>query len=123
MTTSAWIVLLAPLAGFLVIALTSKVLPWRVHGWIGTLAIAISFGAAVATLIALQGRGEEERQVVSVAWDYAVRGRRRRAGVDPDRPAVGADDLRRLRRLDADPPLLGRPTWRPTAATRASSRT
>ena len=28
MTTSAWIVLLAPLAGFLVIALTSKVLPW-----------------------------------------------------------------------------------------------
>jgi NADH-quinone oxidoreductase subunit L len=74
MTTSAWIVLLAPLAGFLVIALTSKVLPWRAHGWIGTLAIAISFAAAIATLIALQGRGEEERQVVSSAWDYAVAG-------------------------------------------------
>jgi len=74
MTTSAWIVLLAPLAGFLVIALTAKVLPWRAHGWIGTLAIATSFAAAVATLIALQGRGEEERQVVSSAWDYAVAG-------------------------------------------------
>ena len=74
MTTSAWIVLLAPLAGFLIICLSSKVLPWRVHGWIGTLAIATSFGAAVATLVALQGRGEEERQVVSVAWDYAVAG-------------------------------------------------
>ncbi len=49
-------------------------LPWRAHGWIGTLAIAISFAAAVATLIALEGRGEEERQVVSVAWDYAVAG-------------------------------------------------
>src|SRR5215212_5304337 len=74
MTTSAWIVLLAPLAGFLIIALTSKLLPSRAHGWIGTLAIAVSFGAAVATLIALQNRGEEERQVVSVAWDYAVAG-------------------------------------------------
>ncbi len=70
MTTSAWIVLLAPLAGFLIIALTSKVLPSKVHGWIGTLAIAASFAAAVATLIALEGRGEEERQVVSTAWEY-----------------------------------------------------
>jgi NADH-quinone oxidoreductase subunit L len=74
MTTSAWIVLLAPLAGFLVIALTSKLLSWRAHGWIGTLSIAVSFVAAIATLIALEGRGEEERQVVSSAWDYAVAG-------------------------------------------------
>src|SRR5690242_19456942 len=74
MTTAAWIVLLAPLAGFLVIALTSKVLPWRAHGWIGTLAIAISVVAAIVTLIGLEGRGEEERQVVSSAWDYAVAG-------------------------------------------------
>ncbi len=64
MTTSAWIVLLAPLAGFLLIALTSKVLPSRVHGWLGTGAIAVSFAASVATLIALEARGEEERQVV-----------------------------------------------------------
>ena len=71
---SAWIVLLAPLAGFLLIAFTAKVLPWRAHGWIGTLAIATSFGASLATLAALEGRGEEERQVVSVAWDYAVAG-------------------------------------------------
>ena len=74
MNTSAWIVLLAPLAGFLVIALTYKVLPWRAHGWIGTLAIAVSFAASIATLVALEGRGEEERQVVSSAWDYAVAG-------------------------------------------------
>jgi NADH-quinone oxidoreductase subunit L len=74
MTTSAWIVLAAPLAGCIVIALTWRLLPSRAHGWIGTLAIAISFAAAVATLIALQGRGEEDRQVVSVAWDYAVAG-------------------------------------------------
>jgi NADH-quinone oxidoreductase subunit L len=70
--TSAWIVLLAPLAGFLAIALTWRALPWKAHGWIGTGAIAVSFAASVATLVALEGRGEEERQVVSVAWDYAV---------------------------------------------------
>ena len=74
MQTTAWIVLLAPLAGFLIIALSSKLLSWRAHGWIGTLAIAVSFAASVATLIALEGRGEEERQVVSVAWEYAVAG-------------------------------------------------
>jgi NADH-quinone oxidoreductase subunit L len=67
----AWIVLAAPLVGLLVIAFTSQVLPSRLHGWIGTLAIAVSFAAAVATFLALEARGEEERQVVSVAWDYA----------------------------------------------------
>ena len=72
MTTSAWIVLAAPLVGCLVIALTSKVLSWKVHGWIGTLAIAVSFVAAVATLVALQDRPEDARQVVSVGWNYAV---------------------------------------------------
>jgi NADH-quinone oxidoreductase subunit L len=72
LTTSAWIVLAAPLAGCLIIAFTSKVLPWKVHGWIGTLAIAVSFVAAIATLVALQDRAEDSRQVVSVGWDYAV---------------------------------------------------
>ena len=38
---------------------------------IGTLAIFLSFLSAVGMLFALRDRGEEERQVVSVAWDYA----------------------------------------------------
>ena len=38
---------------------------------IGTLAIFLSFLSAVGMLIELTDRGEEERQVVSVAWDYA----------------------------------------------------
>ena len=41
-------------------------------------------------------------------WDYARRGRGRRAAVDPRRPAGVLHDARRPRRLDADPPLLGR---------------
>jgi len=77
MQTSAWLILLFPLAGTVVIGLGFRVLPARVAGWIGTLAIAGAFISAIATFIALQGRGEEERQVVYVAWDYA-----NTAGVD-----------------------------------------
>ncbi len=68
--TYAWIVLLAPLAGAILIGLTFRVLPSKLHGWIGTLAITVSFLAALGALFALQDLPEEERQVVSVAWDY-----------------------------------------------------
>jgi NADH-quinone oxidoreductase subunit L len=71
MQTSAWLILLFPLAGTLVIALGFRVLPARAVGWIGTAAIAGAFVCAVLTLLALQDRGEEHRQVVFVAWDYA----------------------------------------------------
>jgi NADH-quinone oxidoreductase subunit L len=71
MQTSAWLILLFPLIGTIVIGLGFRLWPARVVGAIGTLAIAAAFGAAIATFIALQGRGEDERQVVFVAWDYA----------------------------------------------------
>src|SRR5512133_1825467 len=71
MQTSAWLILLFPLAGCIVIALGYRVWPARVVGAIGTLAIAAAFVSAIATFIALQGRGEEDKQVVYVAWDYA----------------------------------------------------
>jgi NADH-quinone oxidoreductase subunit L len=71
MQASAWLILLFPLIGTVVIGLGFRLWPARVVGAIGTLAIAAAFGAAIATFIALQGRGEDERQVVFVAWDYA----------------------------------------------------
>jgi NADH-quinone oxidoreductase subunit L len=71
MQTSAWLILLFPLAGTIVLGLGYRVWPARVVGAIGTLAIAAAFVAAITTFIALQGRGEEEKQVVYVAWDYA----------------------------------------------------
>src|SRR5215210_4087652 len=77
MTTYGWLILLCPLAGCVVISLGFTVWPGRAPGWIGTLAIAASFAASIAALISLQGRAEEERQVVTVAWDYAST-----AGVD-----------------------------------------
>src|SRR4051812_42734611 len=77
METSAWLILLLPLAGTIVIGLGYKVWPARVVGAIGTLAIAASFVAAVITTLRLEDRGEEQRQVVYSAWDYVVT-----AGVD-----------------------------------------
>src|SRR3954454_23016856 len=75
--TLGWLVLLFPLAGALLIGLTFKALPQRVHGVLGTLAIALSFVASVLVYLKLQDRGEHERQVVAVAWDYA-----KAAGID-----------------------------------------
>ncbi len=68
----AWIVLLAPLAGALLIAFTSQVLPQKLHGYLGTLAIAVSFAASVLAFFELEALGEEERQVRTVAYDYAA---------------------------------------------------
>jgi NADH-quinone oxidoreductase subunit L len=66
-----WLVLLFPLAGTLVIALGWRALRGRTAGWLGTAAIAGAFVSAILTLVELEARGEEERQVVAVAWDYA----------------------------------------------------
>ena len=37
--TFGWLILAFPLAGSVLIALTFKLLPWKVHGWIGVFAI------------------------------------------------------------------------------------
>jgi NADH-quinone oxidoreductase subunit L len=71
MQTSAWLILLFPLAGMAINALGYRVLPGKACGWIGTAAIAGAFVAAILTFIGLQDRGEEHRQVVYTAWDYA----------------------------------------------------
>ncbi|WP_028059007.1 NADH-quinone oxidoreductase subunit L [Candidatus Solirubrobacter pratensis] len=70
-TTYGWLVLAFPLAGSLLIGLTFKALPQRLHGVIGVLAILLAFLSAVAMFFKLQDLGEEHRQVVSVGWDYA----------------------------------------------------
>src|SRR3954453_15199399 len=71
MLTSAWLILLFPLAGTRVTGLGFRVLASKAVGWIGTAAIAAAFVCSILTFVALQDRGEEHRQVVYVAWDYA----------------------------------------------------
>jgi NADH-quinone oxidoreductase subunit L len=70
--TFGWLVLAFPLGGTVLIGLGWRALPGGTAGVIGTLAIALSFAASLAALVELQSLGEEERQVVAVAWDYAV---------------------------------------------------
>jgi NADH-quinone oxidoreductase subunit L len=70
--TYGWLVLAFPLGGAVLISLLHKVLPGRAAGVLGTLAIALSFAAAIGAYIQLEALGEEERQVVAVGWDYAV---------------------------------------------------
>ena len=74
---TAWLILLFPLLGCVVISLGYKLWRGRAAGIIGTTAIAASFICSINVLIHLQDRGEEDRQVVKVAWDYAST-----AGVD-----------------------------------------
>lgn len=71
MQTSAWLILLFPLAGAVLCGLGYRTWPGRTVGIIGTGAILGAFVSAIATFVALQDRGEEHRQVVFVAWDYA----------------------------------------------------
>src|SRR5215204_310481 len=71
MATAGWLILLFPLAGSIVLGLGYKVWPGRVAGLVGTLAIAASFAASIVAVVKLGQRGEEEKQVVTVAWDYA----------------------------------------------------
>ena len=66
----AWLVLLFPLAGAVVIGLGFRILPGRLPGIIGTAAIAAAFVCAVLTLLDLQDHPPEERELVSSAWDY-----------------------------------------------------
>jgi NADH-quinone oxidoreductase subunit L len=72
METTAWLILLCPLLGCIVIGLGFHVWPARVVGGLGTIAIAAAFVFAVNTTLHLENRGEEQRQVVYSAWDYVV---------------------------------------------------
>ena len=73
-TSWAWLVLLFPLAGSIVVSLGFRAIPARVAGAIGTGAIALAFLGAVAVLIDLLGEAPEARHHASSLWDYANAG-------------------------------------------------
>ena len=67
----AWLVLLFPLLGSIVIGMGFKALPAKVAGAIGTIAIGLAFACGVAALISLLGEDAEARHHASSLWDYA----------------------------------------------------
>ena len=76
-TTLAWLVLLCPLVGTVIIGAGYRVLPGRTAGWIGTGAIALSFALSLAVLASLLSKDPSHRVLTASLWDYDVS-----AGVD-----------------------------------------
>ncbi len=70
-TAWAWLVLLFPLAGSIVIALGYRALPQKLAGAIGTLSIGLAFACGIAALVSLLGDEPEARHHASSLWDYA----------------------------------------------------
>jgi NADH-quinone oxidoreductase subunit L len=73
-TAWAWLALLLPLLGSIVVAGGFRVLPARVAGAIGTASIGLAFLCAVAALVNLLGEDAEARHHASSLWDYASAG-------------------------------------------------
>ena len=76
-TTAAWLVLLCPLVGTILIATGYRFWPGRSAGWLATAAIAASFVFSVITFIKLRGFSPDHRTLTSTLWNYDVS-----AGVD-----------------------------------------
>jgi NADH-quinone oxidoreductase subunit L len=70
-TTWAWLVLAFPLAGSILIGLLYRVIPAKVAGAIGTLAIALAFACSIGALLALLDRPADEREIANTLYDYA----------------------------------------------------
>ncbi len=70
-TTWAWLALLLPLLGSIVIGLSFRAIPARVAGMIGTAAIGLAFVCAIAALAGLLGEDAEARHHASSLWTYA----------------------------------------------------
>jgi NADH-quinone oxidoreductase subunit L len=70
-TAWAWLVLLFPLLGSIVIALGFRALPAKAAGAIGTAAITLAFVCGIAALVSLLGEHPEARHHASSLWDYA----------------------------------------------------
>jgi len=71
-TTFGWLILLCPLVGTVVISLGYKRLPGRTAGWIGTLAIGLSFACSVVVLVSMLDHSPDHRQFTSTLWNYAA---------------------------------------------------
>jgi NADH-quinone oxidoreductase subunit L len=71
-TTFGWLILLFPLVGTIVIALSHRFLSGVAAGWLATLAIGLAFAAAIGALISLLGDSETHRELTSSLWNYDV---------------------------------------------------
>jgi NADH-quinone oxidoreductase subunit L len=73
MTTGAWLCLVAPLAGAMLITLCGTRISRRAAGWISTLSVFTAFGGAVWSFLALRSHGSDHG-AISTAWTWLESG-------------------------------------------------
>src|SRR3989440_13013629 len=71
---AAWICLLSPLAAALLIALLGNGISRRGAGYLATLAVLVSFGAACVAFFALWGDAPHDRSHYSTVWTWLQSG-------------------------------------------------
>jgi NADH-quinone oxidoreductase subunit L len=74
MIAGAWVCLLAPLAGALLITLLGGSISRRTAAWLSTLSVFGGFGGALASFAGLLGREPEEREATTTAWTWLSAG-------------------------------------------------
>src|SRR5918999_1083818 len=74
MVLGAWLCLLAPLGGALLITLTGPWITRRVAGYLSTLTTFVAFGGAVVAFFGLSGRDPEDREELSTAYTWLAAG-------------------------------------------------
>jgi NADH-quinone oxidoreductase subunit L len=72
--TAAWVCLLSPLAGALLITLGGTAWPRRVTGYIATLSTAVSFVAAAVAFVDVVGESDEHRAAETTSWTWLAAG-------------------------------------------------
>jgi len=70
----AWICLLAPLVGALLVTLGGNALPRRGAAYLVTTSVLVAFGGALTSFIALLGKDPEDREHISTAWTWITGG-------------------------------------------------
>ena len=74
MTTGAWICLLAPLAGVVLIILGGTRISRPAAGWLATLSVAVSFGGALWAFGDMLGKDASQRHASSTAYTWLTAG-------------------------------------------------
>ena len=74
MEAGAWVCLLSPLAGAVLVTLAGGRITRRAAGWISTLTTFVAFGGAVVAFVATWAASPDDREVVSTAYTWLAAG-------------------------------------------------
>ena len=74
MVAAAWVCLLAPLVGCVVIALCGRFITRRIAGWISTLSTFVAFGGAAVAFFVMWSENSNDRSHVSTAYTWLTGG-------------------------------------------------